>query len=143
MKKVINGKLYDTETAKKCGEHEPNPYRSDFSWYCETLYQKRTGEFFLHGDGNATSPYSKSCGQNEWCGSEAIKPLTYEEAKKWAEEHLTGDEYVAIFGEPGEDENARLSLHLSAAAVARLKREAAIRGWTISAVVEDLIAQSL
>lgn len=143
MKKVINGKLYDTDTAKKCGEYEPNPYRSDFSWYCESLYQKRTGEFFLHGDGNAASPYSKSCGQNEWSGSEAIKPLTYDEAKKWAEEHLTGDEYISIFGEPSEDENARLSLHLSAAAVARLKREAAIRGWTISAVVEDLIAQSL
>lgn len=143
MKKIINRKLYDTETARKCGEYEPNPYRSDFSWYCETLYQKRTGEFFLHGDGNAASPYSKSCGQNEWTGSEAIKPLTYEEAQKWAEEHLTGDEYVAIFGEPDEDERAQLNLHISAAVIHKLKRVATERGLSAGALVEELVTKHL
>ncbi len=133
MKKVINGKLYDTDTAKFLGDFDNGKFTNDFSYLYEGLYQKRTGEHFLHCVGGELTTYHGSL----------IKPLTYEEAKKWAEEHLTGDEYVAIFGEPGEDDNARLSLHLSAAAVARLKREAAIRGWTISAVVEDLIAQSL
>lgn len=143
MKKYINRKLYDTETARKCGEYEPNPYRSDFSWYCETLYQKRTGEFFLHGDGNAASPYSKSCGQNEWTGSEAIKPLTYEEAQKWAEEHLTGDEYIAIFGEPAEDERAQLNLHISAAVIQKLKRIATERGVSAGSLVEELVTKHL
>ena len=92
MKKVINGKVYDTTTAKRLGEYEPSPYTSDFHWYCETLYQKKTGEFFLHGEGNAASKYSRSCGQNEWCGSEKILPMTYAEAQSWAEEHLDGDE---------------------------------------------------
>ena len=139
MKKVINGKLYNTETARKCGEYEPNPYRSDFSWFCETLYLKKTGEFFLHGDGNAASPYSKSCGQNEWCGSEAIKPLTYDEAQKWAEEHLDGDEYIEIFGEPAEDERAQLNLHISAAVIQKLKRVATERGVSAGALVEELV----
>lgn len=129
MKKIINGKVYDTATAKRLGEYEPNPYRSDFHYYCETLYQKKTGEFFLHGEGNAASPYSRSCGQNEWCGSEKIIPMTYKEAQKWAEEHLDGDDYCEIFGEPDESgEAVTLGLNVSASAAAKLKAEAAKLG---------------
>lgn len=143
MKKIITGRVYDTETAKKVGEHEPNPYRSDFHWYCETLYQKKTGEFFLHGEGNAASPYSRSCGQNEWCGGERIEPLTYKEAQKWAEEHLDGDEYCEIFGEPDEDaEDVTLGVRVSAAAAAKLKTEAAKLGITQSKLLEQWIMKA-
>lgn len=143
MKKIINGKLYNTETAKALGYHEPNPYQSDFHWYRETLYQKKTGEFFLYGEGNAASPYSKSCGQNEWCGSEKIQPLTYREAMEWAEKHLDGDEYIAIFGDPDEDsENVTLGIQVSAAAAAKLKREAAKNGITQSAQLERWIMEA-
>lgn len=140
MKKVIKGKVYDTETAKKLGYYEPNPYQSDFHWYCETLYQKKTGEFFLHGEGNAASPYSKSCGQNEWCGSETIKPLTYAEAQKWTEEHLDGDDYCKIFGEPDEDaEGEKMTVRLSAAAASKLAREASKNMITKQAQLERWI----
>lgn len=136
MKKIINSKQYNTETAKKCGEYEPNPYRSDFNWFCETLYQKKNGEFFLHGDGNASSRYSKSCGQNEWCGDEKIIPLTYQEAQEWAERHLTGDEYEEIFGEVTEDDNrVSLNLSLTAAEAEIIKRNAAQEGMTVSAYI--------
>lgn len=136
MKKIINSKQYNTETAKKCGEYEPNPYRSDFNWFCETLYQKKNGEFFLHGDGNANSRYSKSCGQNEWCGDEKIIPLTYQEAQEWAERHLTGDEYEEIFGEVTEDDNrVSLNLSLTAAEAEIIKRNAAQEGMTVSAYI--------
>jgi len=141
MKKVINGKVYDTETAKRVGEYEPNPYRSDFNWFCETLYQKKTGEFFLHGDGNANSKYSRSCGQNEWCGDEKIIPMAYDQAQKWAEEHLTGDEYIAIFGEPEEDEEkAQIHINLSKGAISKLKQAAQKNGLTVSAYIEQLIS---
>lgn len=143
MKKIINGKVYDTETAKRLGEYEPNPYRSDFHYYCETLYRKKTGEFFLHGEGNAASPYSRSCGQNEWCGSEKIIPMTYAEAQKWTEEHLDGDDYCAIFGEPDESsESVTLGIQVSAAAAAKLKREAAQNGITQSAQLERWIMEA-
>jgi len=126
MKKVINHKVYDTETAKKRGEHEPNPYRNDFSWYCETLYQKKTGEFFLHGDGNAASPY--------------IKPLTYEEAQKWAEKHLDGDEYIRIFGDPEENsEKGAINLYIRKDTSKKLKQAAAKAGVTVSEYIEGLI----
>lgn len=102
MKKVIKGKMYDTDTAKKVAEYSASCGRGDFYYYEEELYRKKTGEYFLYGDGNAASKYSKRCGQNEWCGSEAIIPLTEKEAKEWAEEHLDGDEYCGIFGVPEE-----------------------------------------
>ncbi|MBO5384495.1 MAG: hypothetical protein J6A30_09370 [Ruminococcus sp.] len=140
MKKVINHKVYDTETAKKYGEYEPNPYRSDFHWFCESLYQKKTGEFFLYGDGNAASPYSKSCGQNEWCGTEIIRPLTYEEAQKWAEKHLDGDEYIRIFGDPEENsEKIALNLYIRKDTAEKLKQAAAKAGITVSEYIEGLI----
>ena len=142
MKKIINGKVYDTNTAKRLGAYEPNPYHSDFHWYCETLYQKKTGEFFLHGEGNAASPYSRSCGQNEWCGGEKIVPLTFAEAQKWAEDHLDGDEYCEIFGEPDEDaEDEKMTVRLSAAAAAKLAQTASKNGISKQAQLERWIME--
>lgn len=46
MKKIINGKKYDTSTAKYLGEYDFG-YQSSFNWYREELYEKKTGEFFL------------------------------------------------------------------------------------------------
>lgn len=141
MKKIIKNKVYDTDTAKKCGEYEPTPYRSDFHWYCEELYQKKTGEFFLYGEGNAASPYSKSCGQNEWCGSESIKPLTYNEASEWAQEHLDGDEYINIFGNPEENaEKTVISISIRKDSHDKLKQAAAKAGKTVSEYIEGLIS---
>lgn len=60
------------------------------------------------------------------CGSEKIKPLTYKEAQEWAEVHLDGEDYCAIFGEPDEnEEDVLLGIRVSAAAAAKLKRIAA------------------
>lgn len=139
MKRVINNKLYDTNTAKKLGVYEPNPYGSDLNWFSETLYQKRTGEFFLHGDGNAASKYSKSCGQNSWCGDERIIPLNYDEAQKWAEEHLDGDKYISIFGEPEEGDKTQMSLWISEKTAAKIRQGAAAAGSSISEYVEEMV----
>lgn len=43
MKKIIRGRLYDTETAKEVGSWEAEVSRSDFNWYEETLYRRRPG----------------------------------------------------------------------------------------------------
>ena len=102
MKKIINGKKYDTETAKKVGFACNNVGRGDFSWWEEELYQKKTGEFFLYGTGGPASKYNQSCGLNEWTGGEHIYPMTIDEAKKWAEKNLDADEYEEIFGEVKE-----------------------------------------
>lgn len=140
MKRIIKNKLYDTDTAQRLGEYAPNPYISDFSYFCETLYRKKTGEFFLHGEGNAASKYSRSCGQNETCGGEKIVPLTYAEAQAWAEEHLDGDDYIALFGEPVEDDSvSALNIRISAAKMQKLRQAAGKRGVSLVDLVESMI----
>jgi len=57
MKKIINGKKYDTETATKLGE-DCRGYRGDIDFWSEELYRKKTGEFFLYGEGGARSQYN-------------------------------------------------------------------------------------
>ena len=102
VKKIINGKRYDTSTAKKLGEWDNGRYGSDFDACEEILYRKQTGEYFLYGSGGARSKYAVSTGENWTGGSEAIKPLAIAQAQKWAEEHLDGDKYEEIFGEVDE-----------------------------------------
>ena len=98
MKKIIGGKKYDTETAKAIAYYcAPGDVR-DFGYFEETLYRKKTGEYFLYGKGGPASAYSRSCGQNEWAGGECIKPLTEYEARAWAERCIDADEYETIFG---------------------------------------------
>lgn len=144
MKKIIQGRLYDTETAKRCGSYESNPSKSDFHWYRESLFQKKNGEFFLYGEGNVASPYGKPVAQNEWCSGSKIIPLTYDGAVRWAQERLDADEYNAIFGESneGNDEQSRLNCRISAAAHEKLKRMQREKGCTIGEIIEALLHDS-
>ena len=96
MKKIINGRLYDTETAKFIGSWNNGLFTSDFHFCIEELYQKKTGEYFLYGSGGAMSIYGKSYGGG-MCGSEDIIPMTEKEVKIWAETHLTADEYMELY----------------------------------------------
>ena len=102
MKKIINGKKYNTETAKKVGGAYSRLSRRDFSYWEEELYKKKTGEFFLYGSGGPASRYSKAVDMNTWSGDERIIPLTEEKAKKWCEKNLDVEEYEEVFGEVEE-----------------------------------------
>ena len=104
MKRIIKGKVYDTETAKKLGVYENMQDVRNFNYFKDELYRKKTGEFFLFGHGGPASKYSRRVEQNTWSGGEAIIPLDYDDARAWAEEHLDADEYEDIFGAVSEDE---------------------------------------
>lgn len=139
MKKVISGRLYDTSTAKLMGEYQYS-YPNDFHWYREELYQKKTGEYFLYGEGGALSEYREKVALNEWSGGEAIKPLSYQEAQQWAENHLDGDEYESIFGEIDESmESVSVGFVIPKAAAELLRRESEKTGKSKSQLVADLI----
>ena len=97
MKKVIDGKVYNTETATEIEEYWNGFSTSDFKYCCETLYKTKRGNFFLCGKGGAMSKYSESCSGNCRCGGEGIIPLTLEEAKAWVEAHAN-EQYEALFG---------------------------------------------
>lgn len=140
MKKIINGKVYDTETAKEVGKWENYGSWRDFSHMEEILYQKRTGEFFLFGAGGPQTKYAESAGQNSWTGGSKIIPLSWDSARAWAEENLDAGDYESIFGEVAEDESrTTVTLSLSAGAVETAKRAAAQAGVSLSAYIESLI----
>lgn len=102
VKKIINGRMYNTDTAKRLCSADNGGSCRDFSHWEEELYQKKTGEFFLYGEGGPASKYSRSCGQNEWCGGCDITPMTEQQAREWMERNATADEYIEVFGEPEE-----------------------------------------
>lgn len=97
MRKVIGGKRYDTDKAKYIG-YAGYSHPGDFNYWTESLYLKKTGEFFLHCVGGAMSKYARRIGPDEWTGGEEIRPLSLKEAREWAEEHLDADEYKQAFG---------------------------------------------
>ena len=107
MNKIIKGKRYDTETAKqvaKTSSREQGVGPSDLKFWSENLYQKRTGEFFLYGEGGAMSKYREPYENNGFQSGYKIIPLTLDQAKEWAEQAVDADEYEAIFG-PVEEED--------------------------------------
>lgn len=137
MNKVINGKRYDTDTAERIGERDNGLLASDLDWYSETLHRKRTGEFFLLCEGGARSRVARR-GDSGLVGGETIEPIGYDEAEAWVSEHLDGDAYAELFGEP-DDGDTVLSTPISAALKDKLAREAAKRGCSQRQIVEELI----
>ena len=97
MKKIIGGRKYDTDTARVVGGAS-HGYPTDFGYWSEELYLKRTGEFFVYGEGGPMSKYAHRIGQNEWSGGEELFPLSLAEAKEWGEKYLDAEEYEQIFG---------------------------------------------
>ena len=140
MKKVINGKVYDTSTAKELACYSNAGGWRDFSHFEERLYRKKTGEYFLHGEGGPSTRYAEATGQNSWSSGERIMPMTYQEAAAWAEEHLDGDEYEEIFGKIVEDETRKsVTFSLSVTAIETLRRMSDKNGQSISETLENLI----
>ena len=139
MRKVIKGKLYDTETAQMVAEWSYG-YPRDFEYTSETLYRKRTGEYFIHGEGGPMSKYAESCGQNQWQGGEAIRPLAYDQAKKWMEEYGSAETYESEFGVPDEDKEHDLHVIVSETAWQAISRAAVQDETSVRAIIERLAA---
>ena len=102
MKKIINGRMYNTETAGKIQEWDNGIYGNDFRSCEETLYKKTKGEYFIYGSGGALSKYSVPCGNNGSTGSSDITPVTKDQAKIWMENYGTPANYIKEFGEVPE-----------------------------------------
>lgn len=119
MNKVIKGKRYDTETAKVIKS-------ALAAWgVVETLYRKRTGEFFLLHD---------SYGERE-----RIEVFDLDEAKEWVSEHCSGDTYEELFDKVRDGDKRQLNLSLTESEIAKLKAYAVERKISVSEVVSKLI----
>ena len=142
MKKIISGKVYDTDTARFLGGDGGG---DGFYAWSEALYQKRTGEYFLYGEGGPATKYAYSVGQNQWSGGSKIIPLDLPAARKWAEDHMDADDYEQIFGLPDEDAEP-VSLYvkaLPAPLMASLRQRVSEEGTTLAAVVENALRSYL
>ena len=91
--RVINGKRYDTTTARSVGFYYHTGFCYDELRY-EELFHKTTGEFFLYGKSVLANLWNiGGCSNNEY-----IQPLTHEEAMTWAEKHAEADAFIEAFG---------------------------------------------
>ena len=141
IKRIINGRTYDTATATEIGGNgysTPN----DFRHYYERLYRKRNGEYFLYGEGGPLSKYSESVGTNETSGGETIIPMTYAEARDWVEDNLDADDYIKEFGVPSEGDDVVVTVTINKAVYDKITRDAASAGITVAEYIMGLITQA-
>lgn len=96
MQKIINGKMYNTETATCIGFYDNHLMVNNFDYRYEALYRKQTGEFFLYATGGLLTEYAS------YRGRETILPLAETAAKRWVEDYLNADTYITLFGAPEE-----------------------------------------
>lgn len=97
MQWTIDGKEYDTDTAKCVGRYKNTPYHNDVNFYEEMLYRKKTGEFFLYGQGNSASKYAYISPGGRRSFAQRIVPLTDEKAKEWMQQHGYGEKCATLF----------------------------------------------
>lgn len=97
MRKIVNGKLYDTEKAEKVAWAESECGRRDFRWYDEKLYRTRNGRWFLAGEGGPLSRYRRPAPDGGWIEGDGIIPLTDDEARTWLEEHGETETILKFF----------------------------------------------
>ena len=136
MLKIIRGKKYDTDTAKEVCCYSNNLPFGDFDWVQETLYVKRTGEYFLHGKGGARSKYAVPDG--DFMGSSWRQSRSEKEAQAFVEENGDTETYEKYFGEASEGET-RTTIILSETTKKKLQRLALEKRVSISQIVEMLI----
>ncbi|MBW9212278.1 MULTISPECIES: hypothetical protein [Terrabacteria group] len=112
MRKVHNGKVYDTETSVFVMSLNIEGLKRD-------LYQKSTGEFFLYDE-----------------NSERMRPLRFKEAQHYVFEQGTKEIQNKFFGAiETNHEKILISAYITKAQKAHLKRAAAIHGSSISALI--------
>lgn len=91
MKKIINGKTYNTDTAKKIAVKEYGDSTKDLFYSERSLYQKKDGEYFIHSCGGAGTIYATEK-ENGWTGSgEVIEPVTAKEAEEFMSVYIIMD----------------------------------------------------
>lgn len=103
MRKVIDGKTYNTETAAEVCDISPTGvYSGDFRYEDTRLYKSPKGTFFIAGEGGPMSRWAQPEGQNGRRGGSGLYVIDTDEARSLCERHGSVDEFVAAFGEPEE-----------------------------------------
>jgi len=89
MRKVIDGKMYDTKTAKLIFEDDNGLHCNDFNYESKNLYVKKTGEYFVFNE----YYFTDKC---------HFEPVSEGEARIWLAKYCDGDNYEKQFGKVEE-----------------------------------------
>ncbi len=95
MKRVIDGKVYNTQTAQLIDEVAASCPCTDFAYWEESLYKTKKGRFFVAGEGGPMSRWSQAIDSNSWSGGAGMKVLTESEALEWCEENGIDADIIA------------------------------------------------
>lgn len=97
MKQIVNGRMYNTETATLVTTLDADS-RSDFGWERTSLYRTPKGNYFLAGEGGPTSRWRcKTSGGGAWKGGEGLRPLDPAQALAFAEAAYADAETIAQY----------------------------------------------
>lgn len=86
MIRVINGKRYNTDTAKTIYSWDNGQFIDDFRRRDKTLYLTNKGNWFIHHEGGAMTDMAKAHGTAS-TGSENIEPVSENDAYGFLEVH--------------------------------------------------------
>ena len=103
MRRIIEGKRYDTASATLVAEARSGENCTDFAYFEETLYRTPSGAWFLYGEGGGLSKYREALSEHSWCGGSRITPLTPDEAMAWLEDHDETEALERHFAEAIQD----------------------------------------
>ena len=95
MIQVIDGKRYNTEVAECIFQYWNGRSTSDFGYRSKTLYLTKSGNWFLHHKGGPRSDMAVSLGGGSTGGSEALEPVSADDAYAFLEAHSDESEALA------------------------------------------------
>jgi hypothetical protein len=94
MKRIIDGKRYDTETADWVAElRSATCSVTDFGYWEARLYRTRSGRWFLAGKGGGMTMFAESVGGGGCTGGSGIIPISEREAREHLERGGFGYDY--------------------------------------------------
>jgi hypothetical protein len=96
MKKVIDGKTYNTETAAEIGNYHNSLGSSDFRNIDESLYVTKKGTFFISGEGGPMTKYASHYG-NASSSGDGMFVVSKEEALQWCESYDIDADTIAEY----------------------------------------------
>lgn len=85
MRRIIGGKVFDTETATKLCELPCSANPGDFAWHESALYRSPRGRFFIAGRGGPASLWAEPAQGGGSGGGDGIRIVDEEEARGWME----------------------------------------------------------
>ena len=128
MKKIVQGKQLNTNTAKIVGVAMIDEEKD----IVEALYQTKSGAYFIH------NVYRKSTtGKLETV--EDVYLIAADEAKEWAKKWLTSSEYDGWFGSGIVNETVKITVNISGYAYNILKREKEKTGDTYGDIISTAL----